>query len=280
MSTPDTLTRFAAAVELALGLPHPTAIYRAIMSGTRDVDDGLKGTAYDGDRTAGGTSSSHPERMLARKHPGQFPTDDNPDQRGTWGASSDRARDDLSHLHRATLRAMDAVVTLNAECSAAEAPDDWDDTLKCAHLLHETGMLQAALDVGRDVDAAALRFSHAIDTVRAIRDSWMAHAPQQGLAEANFAWCRPHLTIGVQVKRETKVCCRTCYRWIEDLQLGGIGDAVELQLERRYWPSEDMLRSNAAGRRAMVARDRRDWLLEHGCDPATVDRRRAARRAS
>lgn len=286
MSKPDSVTRFSAAVDLALTLPHPTAIYRAILSGTREVDDGLKGTSYDGHKTTGGTPSSHPERMLERKHPGQFPADEGTekypdweDQPGQWGARTDRAADDLLHLRRATDRVLDAIATLNAECCDAGQPDTWDEALQDAHTLVEAGFLSAAIDVGRHVDAEALRFAHAIDTVRAIRDSWLPHAPAQGLIEANFAWCRPHLQIGVQVKRETKVCCRTCYRWIEDLELGGLGQAVELQLERRYWPTEDMLRSNADGRRAMVARDRRDWLVKFGLDPMTVDRRRSTKRA-
>ena len=278
MTQPTTLDRFGAAIELADGLPHPSDIYRAILTGSRDTNDGLRAASYDGDRTSGGTSSSHPERMLARRHPDQFPADE--DEPGKWGSRTDRAADDLLALRRATDRVLDSISALNAECCDAGTADDWDAALKDAHLLAEAGYLTAAIDVGRHIDHWLIRFTHAVDTVRAIRDSWMAHAPAQGLAEANFAWCRPHLTIGVETKRETKVCCRWCYRQIEDLELAGLGDAVELQLQRRYWPTEAMLRSNAEGRRAMLSRDRRDWLVSHGADPMAVDRRRASRRAS
>lgn len=278
MSTPNTLTRFAAAVELALTLPHPTMIYRAILSGTPETDDGLRGTAYDSDRTSGGTSSTHPERMLARKHPGQFPADDADDQRGAWGARTDRSKDDLLHLRRATDRAMDSISALNAECCDAGQPDDWDDALKCAHLLDETGTLAAAIDVGRDVDSWALRFAHAIDTVRAIRDSWMAHAPAPSVMEENYAWCRNHAKIGAEEKRTSRMLCRWCWEQIGDL--AELGEPVVLQEDQQHWPSEGMMRALADGRMVDVKRERNDWLRGLGLNPERVHQRRQLRRGA
>lgn len=294
MTRPDTLTRFATAVDLALTLPHPTEIYRAIMSGSSEVDDGLKGTSYDSDRTTGGTSSSHPERMLARKHPGQFPKDagsekypDWEDEPGTWGARTDRARDDLLHLRRATDRVLDAVSALVAECIDAGTPDDWEDALKAAHTLHDAGYLAAAIDVGRNVDGWALRFIHGIDTVRAIRDSWMAHtldASDLGLVKAH-RWCRSHERVKdakgkpLEKARDTALLCRWCYRHVEDLAEFSDETAVELQRDPKCWPSEAMVAADEQGRRVLYDKEEAAWQRSHGLDPAAVHQRRQGRRA-
>ena len=280
MTRPDTLTRFAQAVDLALTLPHPTDIYRAILTSTPDVDDGLKGTSYDGDRTSGGTTSTHPERMLARKHPGQFPADDAEDQRGRWGGRTDRSKDDLLHLRRATDRVLDSIAALNAECCDAGQPDDWDDALKCAHLLHETGTLAAAYDVGRDVDAWALRFCHAIDTVRAIRDSWMAHDAPEDIAEANFAWCHSHARLNLKEKRTSRRLCTWCWRHILDLAEFSDLAAVELQEDQTNWPSEAMIQAKQDQRRVLYDREHAAWLRGHGLNPTVVHQKRQARRTA
>lgn len=279
MKSPDTLTRFVAAVELALVLPHPTDIYRAILTGTIDVDDGLRGTAYDGDRTSGGGQTSSVERMLERKHPGQFPKDDD-DQPGKWGARTDRSKDDLLHLRRATDRVLDSIAALNAECCAAGQPDDWDDALKCAHLLHETGMLQAAIDLGRDVDSWALRFCHAIDTVRAIRDSWMAHEAPDDIAEQNFVWCQSHARLNLKEKRTSRRLCTWCWRHVQDLAEFSDHPAVVLQEQDDNWPSVEMIRAKQDQRRVLYDKEHALWLRAHGIDPTAAHQRRQHRRTA
>lgn len=286
MTQRPSLERFGHALQLAATLPHPTTIYRAILAGTREVDDGMRGTAYDGDRTIGGTGSSHPERMLQRRHPDQFPPDDDPDRRGQWGQRTDRARDDMLALRRATDRVLDAIATLNAVCLDAGQPDTWDQAIADANVLLEAGYLQAAIDVGRNVDSEALRFVFAVDTVRAVRDSWMAHAPAQGLAETNHPWCRSHKQIGVDKARDTRMLCRWCYRHVEDIagfvtdEHGHGSSAVELQHDPSYWPSKAMLAAHDEGRRVVYDREHQAWLRSHGLDPLRVHQQRQGRRSA
>lgn len=284
---PTTIEQFAAAVTLAVALPSPSLIYRAIMAGTPEVDDGLRGTAYDGDRTSGGGGSSHVERQVERRNPGQFPTKDakgNEDNweavRGQWDSRSHglRAGDELLRLKRATDRAMEAISALNAECCDAGQPDTWEEAIQCANILEQQGYIQAAIDVGRNVDSAAMRFVHAIDTVRAVRDSWMAHAPAQGLAEANYAWCQSHGRIGAEEKRTTRKLCRWC--WDQMADLAELGEPVVLQEDTANWPSEGMLRAMAEGRLVDVKRERNDWIRSRGLNPERVHQRRQMRRGA
>ena len=273
--TASPLERFANAVQLAHDLPHPTAIYHAIMAGTRDVDDGLRAASYDGDRVSASSASSHPERMVARRNPDLFPRDDDAPPQPLRRRDG---RDDLLALRRATDRALDAIAALNAECCDAGQPDTWDEAIKDAHLLHEQGYLRAAVDVGRNVDAWALRFAHAIDTVRAVHDSWLPHAPTQGLAEENHAWCRSHERIDVKRPRVTRLLCQQCWRDVQDLET--LGAPVELQNDPAMWPSEAMLEAREAGRRVLFGKEQQRWLLAHGLNPADVHRRRQDRRTA
>jgi hypothetical protein len=294
------LERYTAAVELAIKLPTPQSISRTILADTPDVDDGLRAASYDGDRTTGGTTSSHPERMLAQRHPGQFPRDeDDPDTPGTWGPRhhSNRPADDLLRLSKASERAVEAIASLLAEVlDQGYDPDsyDWDDATKDAHLIaeHRNGeTLRAALDLGRNVTYWLDRYSHAIDTVRAVHDTWLPHAPAQGLAEANQPWCRPCQRIKLYNgepllrQRVTKVCCQRCWRDIQDLE-GFVLDAnghpipaVELQNDPAMWPSEAMTKAREDGRRVLADRERQAWLRGHGADVSEVQRRRQERRA-
>lgn len=293
--TTSTLDRFVAAIELADTLPDPAAIYRAILAGSRDVDDGLRSTGAGSGRVSGGTSSSHPERVLAQRHPGQFPDDKEPDwedQPGAWGGRIDRSRDDLLALRRATDRVLDAVSALNAECCDAGTVEDWDAALKDAHLLASQGYITAALDVGRHIDHWLIRFAHAVDTVRAIRDSWMAHRAPEGLAEENQPWCRSCLRIelsnGDRLRRtrHTKMCCQRCFRDIQDLEGYVLDDqghpipAVELQMSPAYWPSEAMTKAREDGRTVLLEKERTKWLRSHGADVSEVHRRRQERRSA
>jgi hypothetical protein len=270
-----TLERFAAAVTLAVGLPHPTVIYRAIMASTPDVDDGLRAASYDGDGR-GGTSSSHPERMLERRNPEMFR---DPDPKAiTAPARRRNDRDDLIRLNRSTTTVLDAVAALNAECCDAGQPDTWDEAIHCANLLEQQGYLAAAIDVGRDVDAWAMRFVHAVDTVRAVHDSWMAHAPGQSIAEENDPWCQSHFRIGARTDRLTRKLCRFCWDQLADLE--ELGERVVLQEERANWPSEAMLRAHAEGRMVDLKRERTAWLKDRGLDPSRVHQRRQNRRSA
>lgn len=286
MSERTTIERFEAAVLLAISLPTPREIAKAIMTGSDEVDDGLRAASYDTDRISGGTSGSHPERMLAQRHPDQFPRDDqDQDVKGRWGAPSNRSADDLLRLSKASERAVDAIAALNAECCDAGVPDTWDEALHHANTLHEAGYLLAAIDVGRDVDAWALRFSFAVDDVRAVRDSWMPHAPAEGLAEENRAWCRPCQRLDIKRQRITKMCCQRCWRDVLDLE-GFILDlhgapipAVELQLNPAYWPSEAMGRAREDGRRVLLDKEKRDWMLSLGVDIRAAYNQRQARRS-
>lgn len=277
-----TLERFAEAVTLAVALPSPAVILERITED--EVDDGLRATSYDGDRIAGGSGKSHPERMLEARNPEQFPPDDPnkpPRTRRSSTAPRDRAR-----LEQAQENAIDAIAALNAECCDAGMPETWEEATTDANVIHETGMLKAAIDVGRDVERWAMRYVHAIDTVRAVHDAWMPHEPPQGLAEENIAWCRPCLRIDEKRKRITKVCCQRCWRDILDLE-GFITDddgepipAVELQLQPRYWPSEAMGRAREQARPILVDRERQAWLRSHGINPATAHQRRQERRSA
>jgi hypothetical protein len=292
--TEPTVDRFRRAVDLALTLPDPVDIYRAILAGSREVDDGLRATGHGGGQSRGGERSSHPERQLERRQPGQFPKNDDeeadPDaweeKRGAWNARTDRARDDMLALNRAATRVLDCMATLNAECCDAGQPDTWAEALQDAHLLLETGTLQAAIDVGRHIDATALRFCFAVDTVRAVRDSWMAHDAPQGMAETNQAWCRPHLRIDVKRPRVTKVCCQQCWRDIRDLEGQVLDDhgrpipAVELQTDPTNWPSEAMQRAREDGRRVLFEKEQAAWMRSRGVDPHQAHQRRQQRRSA
>ena len=276
-----TLERFAAAIELARSLPGPADIYRAILTGSREVDDGLRAANYDGTRS-GSDRSSHPEKVLASRHPGQFPRDDEPDWediKGSWGNRTDRARDDMLALRRATDRALDAIADLNDMCCSRGHPSDWDAALKDAHILCDTGYLQAALDVGRNADAPVIRFSHAIDTVRAVRDSWMAHQPQEGLGLVEReGLCRSHERIGVKRPRVSRLLCQQCWRDILDLEQ--LGEPVELQMDPGNWPTETMLKAREDGRTVLLQKERQTWLRHHGVDASRVQDRRRERRGA
>lgn len=279
---PTTTERFIAALELADTLPNPTDIYRAILAGSQEVDDGLRAANYDGER-GGATTATHPERVLAQRHPDQFPNDDHPDGwetvKGKWGGRTDRAADDLLALRRATDRVLDAISSLNAECCDAGTADDWDEALQHAHLLANAGYVTAALDVGRHIDHWLLRFAYAIDTVRAIRDSWMPHAPQENLGLIQReGWCRSHQRIDVQRPRVSRLLCQQCWRDIQDLEQ--LGAPVDLQTDPAKWPSEAMLRAREEGRRVLFDRERQAWLRSHGVSVQQVQQRRRERRAS
>jgi hypothetical protein len=284
------LEQFTAAVELAMKLPTPQVISRAILSGTPEVDDGLRAASYDGDRVTGGTSGSHPERMLAVRNPDMFPRDnpEHPESREkaprTRG-NGNRASDDLYRLSKASERIVEAVSSLLAEVLDTGCPDlteyAWDDAIKDAHLIaeHNNGeTFTAAVDLGRHVIKWVDRFTNAVDTVRAIRDSWMAHDPSQGLAESNQAWCRPHLRIDIKRKRVSAVCCQQCWRDIQDLEQ--LGAPVDLQRDPKNWPSEPMLRAREDGRTALFQKERQAWLRGHGVDLSRVAQRRQERRSA
>ena len=287
---PTPLERFTAAVELAIKLQTPQAISRAILAGTPEVDDGLRAASYDGDRVTGGTSQSPVERMVALRNPDQFPKD-NPDATDTrtkaprTRGGGNRAGDDLYRLSKASERIVEAVASLLAEVLDAGCPDmddyRWDDAVKDAHLIaeHNGGeTFTAAVDLGRRVTYWADRFTNAVDTVRAIRDSWMAHDPTQGLAESNQAWCRPHLRIDIKRKRVSAVCCQQCWRDMQDLEQ--LGAPVDLQRDPANWPSEPMLQAREDGRTVLFQKERQAWLRRHGVDLQRVAQRRQERRSA
>jgi hypothetical protein len=286
--TRQTVEQFTQAIALAATLPDPADIYRAILAGSREVDDGLRATGHGGGHTSGGERSSHPERQLERRQPGQFPTNEkheaDPDawehKPGTWGQRTDRARDDMLALNKAATRVLDSIATLNAVCCDAGQPDTWAEAIHDANLLAETGMLQAALDVGRNVDADAIRFAHAVDTVRAIRDSWMAHQAPQSVAEANYVWCLSHARLNLEEKRSTRKLCRWCYRHVEDIAEFSDRTAVELQEDDTCWPSEAMIRAKEQGRPVLYDKEHQAWLRSHQIDPRIAHQRRQQRRSA
>lgn len=186
---------------------------------------------------------------------------------------------DVFKLHVAEAAFVRNIAHIADATSSMEPPDTWAEALVAGNYLVELDVVAAAIGVGvrlrRHIDRAA----DAVDTVQRVHDGHCAHEPPPSVAELNTSWCRPHLRIGVNRKRISKMCCQMCWRDISDVaDVLGL-PAVELQLDPKFWPSEAMQRARADGRRVLFGKERQSWLRGLGVDPVDVERRRRAVRA-
>lgn len=131
---------FAKTASRAMQLPVPAAIARLILASTEAAHNGLRAATYEA-RTSGtghDVHLTHPEVGAERRI-----------ERGD--KDSRRPLDDLRDLSKASERFVDAIAALNAECLDAPPPETWDEAVKDADHLAEHDLIEAALDVGRDV---------------------------------------------------------------------------------------------------------------------------------
>jgi len=186
---------------------------------------------------------------------------------------------DIPKLHKAVEKFLMAHRIIWTACHSGTPATDWDDAVKDMHMLCELGTVADALRTGSRITSAIYSAQDAILTIQRIHDGHCAHAPdlltRTMEAKSN---CRSCARIGVDSPRTTRLLCRQCWRYVQDLT--DLGEPVELQTDPNCWPSEAMLRARVEGRTADVNRHCRDWLVGHGLDPRTVLASRRGRRAS
>lgn len=249
--------RFSAAVTLALELPTPEAIWRAILA---TADDGLRAANYEA-RVRGGGATAVEDPDTGETYSIHLTTTERT-------ALRDR-HDDQGEgliLSRARERFIDAIAALNAICVDAGAPDSWDDATKDAHILYETGVLQAAIDTGRDVMGWINQTENAVRDVRGVHDRHMPHTPSDTDRLINGdPICLSHARIGdYERPRHGKLhICKTCY----DL-LAKVGNPAEQHHDPHAWPPIDLLREHAdmerTGRRKDYRTELNLWLERRG----------------
>lgn len=237
----------------------PDAIRTSIRT---TVDDGLRAARYDGAGGRSADTSSHPERQAlnTRRDP-------------SWA--------DLAAVDHHEARFVTAVAELAIRSHSHGAPETWAEAVKDAHLLAEMDAIGVLERIPGEKPA---RWVHqagdALHDLELIARRHLTRIPtdfDRNHESVNDATCRNHLRIGASEKRATKMLCDWCYRHVGDLELAGLGPAVDLQHDPAMWPSEGMLRAEG---RVALGRERRDWLVSHGLRPLEVDRLRSSKRAS
>lgn len=172
---------------------------------------------------------------------------------------------DIPKLERAVAKFVNASQRIWRACWSGSAPVDWDEAVKDLHTLSEAGTVLAALNVGAKVTSAIYDAQDAVLTVQRIHDGHCPHAPDMlTRTMENKSGCRSCARIGVESPKSTRLLCRSCWRDVQDL--AELGEPVELQTDPNRWPSLDMLRARADGRRVDGMRAKRDWLESHDVD--------------
>lgn len=276
--------RFAAAVDVAVELDatahHPDGLPAAIWTAIITADephDGLRAATYEA-RVRSSRGDSHPERlMLDGVHAGSTPE--------RW------KREDTHAVSRSGLAFIDAVSAINAARDVG-TPGDWNEALADAHLMsemHAGEFIAAAIDLAYDRGPyhALIR---AVDALAAIARRWdvarVASTEDRLRAKKHCRSCeRAGVPSAHQRTRVSAMCCQRCWRDVKDLE-GFVRDdndeiipAVELQLDPRYWPSEELVRAKEDQRPAhVIARAWDSWLRSLDIDPETVHSARRAKR--
>lgn len=180
---------------------------------------------------------------------------------------------DVPKLHRAVAGFVDATNAIWRACWSGPVAVDWDDAIKGMDHLLQMGTVRHALSVGTKIAPAIYNAQDSVLTVQRIHDGHCPHAPDMFIRSSQAkSSCRSCIRVSIESPRSTRLLCRSCWRDVQ--QLAPIGEPVELQTDPNCWPSVEMLRARADGRRVDLMRERQAWMTSHGIDA------RGQRRAS